>query len=325
MSPLPVPQIVVRALFVSLAAMTVPLRAEIVLDMAFTDPDNTLSGQEEAMGRGNFRGKNISTPTHASAIPIKSTASQNSSPGLVQSLQILTTPPMAGPFFRATQKGGVFDNRIFCGLEITPEYPDASFAVISSVERDKVLLDGGFDFFLRATQEPETGSVVEFKILDCGTKDGLRLTLSTNNSRGCSASLIKSDAECFDTDLDGASDAKQVSTVNSQSNAKAIENGKIYHVAVGFTTGPDGVITMRTFLKEGLGPIDPTSAADLNGEVKFRLLNPSEKLKAGLSPDKFIIGTYPFKPAPDLTFTLDLASFRIFKPSPTSFPGLDQK
>lgn len=298
--------------------------AQLLFEAAFNDPDGTLSQVDPATVKAPFKGKNIATCFQGKVIPVMTVSPQDASQAPAQHLQVLTDPPMSGPFLRASQQGGVFSSQTYCGVEVTPDFAGSSLAALSSVEKDKVVLDGAFDIFLRATQDP--ASDIQFKILDCSAKEGLRLTFGANRSNNRLFAGLIGLGDFFDTDLDGKADARQVSTLESRAGATTtpIESGKSYHAAVAFATAPDGVTTMRVFLKEGLGAIDTTKPDDLNGEVTFRILNAGGKLKNGLPAEKILFGTFPTRTVFGMTFTIDLAAFRIFKPTPGVFPGLPE-
>ncbi len=320
---------ILSVLLILLTALPVSrVRAEAVLEVIFNDPDGVMAGENPAAQKAPFRGKNIATSTQAKALPVLAASPKNTTDAPELAVRILTEPPMHGPFLRASQHGGTTDTQTYSGVEIVPDFDGASLAALATVERDKITLQGGFDIFFRAAQEPQSGMGTQFKILDCSAKDGLRFIVGTDrNHAGIFASLIRQGANHFDTDLDGSGDADQISTQNSASGAgsKPVESGKIYHAAVSFATDAEGIATMKVFLKEGLGAIDTAKTDDLTGEARFRLLNVGGKLLNGFPKDKIVLGTFPTRPVSGMDFDMDFAAFRIFIPAPEVFPGLTEE
>jgi len=299
-------------------------QADPVLKIIFSDPEGALAQPTEETGAqslpANFRGPNVAFSENGKAYPL---AKKNPAlGGLEQRVEMGNEPLMGGPFFRAVQSGTTFDFRNFCGVEVAPDFEGASLASLSSLRDGKLSLRGSIDFVFRIAEEPESGSAIQWKILDLSGKDSLRLVVATDRSgHGLKASLIRQDAKYFDTDLDGTGDATQV-TVSPAETGIPVESGKTYHAAITFATDEKGETILRLFLKPGIGSIDTTKPGDLNAESHFGIVNSNNVLQTALPSGSVILGTFAPAGKASMTFTMDLAVFRIFTAVPDILPGL---
>ena len=204
------------------------------------------------------------------------------------------------------------------GFIITPSGIDTSLAALARIENGKFVINGAFDMFFRYNEEIPSQQALVPNLVSIGGI-GLRLIVESDAETIVANLVDEKDETIFDTDLDGATDATRVKT--SFVKTAPIDPEVVYHLAVSFETTEDGVVTLKVFLKAGHGAINSKEDEDLVSQASFSVIN--EDSEKTLQNGSFSIGANS-RSSPAKVI-LDLAGFRIFKPTPAIFPDISGK
>ncbi len=307
-----------RSLFAFIAlgvCCTSPLPADAILDLTFDDPQGLIKTKPEGISE-------ITSEFNGSKTTITSGNGGRSFPQIASGppeehigkppdvkIQVLSEPSMGTPaFLRLILSEDGVTRGAYVG--ILPEGVEHSLAALVTYEGGHTVINGGFDFFFRSSADggSQPKIVLGFK---CGP---LSFTAATNPNGA--AVLIKAGSNKKVIDLDGDGVGEKTALERWSGNEIFLESGAIYHAAVVFRTSPEGAITMEVCFKPGTGP--------LKTEESFVASIGPFWLTAKDSPastDKIVLGIGRSQFAQ----TFDLAAFRIFKPAPSVFPGIDGK
>jgi hypothetical protein len=205
------------------------------------------------------------------------------------------------------------------GIIITPSGIDTSLASFSQIEKGKVVFNGAFDMFFRYNEETPSQQELVPNLLYIGGTGGLRLIVESDGGTIAATLVDEKDGTVFDNDLDGVADATWAKTLFLKD--APIDPETVYHLAVSFETTDAGVVTAKVFLKAGNGAINSKEDEDLVSQGSFSVI--SEDPEKTLKNSSFSIGAHS-RSSPAKVI-LDLAAFRIFKPSPAIFPDISGK
>jgi len=308
-----------RSLVIGLAAwaLCLPggLRAEAVLSLVLDDPSGLIKSRPEGIAKvtAEFSPSKatIASGTGGRALPqiAPGPASEQAGNGDEAKLQVLAEPAMGTPaFFRATLKPDSVTRSV--GLGILPAAVGNSLSGLVSEQDGRTVIDGGFDLFFRVTVDGNSAPRLGIR-----TKAGpMGLNISTDPQGHALSYKVFTSGKEIDTDGDKTGDKAVLS--GRTAGEVIIDSGTIYHLAVTFRTNPEGAVTIDICLAPGTGPLKVADST-VGTLAGFWLAGSGAKAEA----EKVAITLGQSQYAQ----SLDLAAFRIFKPAPTAFPGLDGK
>lgn len=298
-----------------LLAATLPLRAGVILDLTFDDPLSMMKDPGVSKVTSEFARSTASVASGVGgrALPqIPEAPQEGTSDPSVLKIQTVSDPPLGpSPFVRLFLDPKAGAKSISLGL--LPTDPSSSLAALVTYDKGMAFFDGGYDFVFR-TDKDWSGTPPKLVVQSKAGPLGLAVEIDPKPDRGM---LVRLSTAKPALDLDGDNTPEKMVAVTRLVNDVPFEPGQIYHAAVTLQTSPEGLVTIRLFLQKGLGEIRTDNPAALNASLEgFRVLAADD---SGERADKvvFVLGKR------DFAQTLDLANFRIFRPAPEVFPGLD--
>jgi len=294
------------------------LHAEIILDLTFDDPGGVIKAKPEGFSAitSEFNGSRttIASGNGGRVLPQinQGPASGQEGKPAAAKVQVLTQPAMGTPaFLHLTLDGNSVARTV--SAAIIPDTAATSLSALVTYENGLAIINGGFDFFCRATVDGDATPAIGLWA-KCGP-----LSFSVKTDPVEQGVFLKVFAGKDSLDVRGDTTGNK-----SELNAKTmrqtfIESGQLYHIAVAFRTTSEGVIAMDVYLQPGNGPMKRESSILVSLE-NFRVLAKDPGAVADRT-EKILIGLS----RSESTQTLDLAAFRIFKPLPEVFPGIDGK
>ncbi len=195
------------------------------------------------------------------------------------------------------------------GVIIKPESAKSSFAAMSQIVDGKVVLNGAFDFFFRANAQLDKGMSV-LRVFDVkGASDGLRLVYLSHDGKP-RVELLGPKAKALPFKRSNGQEA----SVIAPEIGLVMEADTIYHLALGFETAADGMISMTMYAAEGNVAIEKSMAMST---VKFTLN--ADTVKSGFSDGEIFFGKSGQAGTP---IVQDFDCFRIFNQLPDTFEAL---
>ena len=195
------------------------------------------------------------------------------------------------------------------GVIIKPQSAKSSFAAMSQGVNGKVVLNGAFDFFFRANAELDKGMSV-MRVFDVkGASDGLRLVYLSHDGKP-RVELLGPKAKASPFKMSNGRDA----SVIAPEIGLVMEADTIYHLALGFETAADGMISMTMYAAEGNVSIEKSMAM---ATIKFTLN--ADTVKSGFGDGEIFFGKSGQAGTP---IVQDFDCFRIFNQLPDTFEAL---
>ncbi len=308
MSPLPT-----LRLFLLVFGLALSARAEIVLNLVLDDPKGLIKNQPGGMVKAGPEFA-ASTASVASGVGGRAIPQVVEGPAKERKadewkIQVLAEPAMGTPAFL---RGSLIANPVTrsVGAGIVPADVASSLSGLVTYQDGHAVINGAFDFFIRFNAEgmsqPRFGLWGKAGVL------GFNFNVVSNERTAALKVFTRKKSLNFGGDKTGDKEGVEV-----RSDVEVFfDSDVIYHVAISFHTSEQGGITVTVSLQPGTGPMnaaDATVAAIRN----FWVVGEEDRAM----PDKIALALGRSEQAQ----TMDLAAFRIFKPAPDIFPGIDGK
>lgn len=295
------------------SVLALSARAEIVLDLVFDDPAGLIKTKPEGISQFGHEvaggAATLASGTGGRAVvqAVEGPPAERR-PGEAR-LQVLTEPTMGtSAFIRSWLTQNSVTRNI--GLGVAPNDIASSLSGFVTYKEGRALIDGAFDFFVRFNAE----GMSQPKFGIWGKAGALGFNLNIVPTEQKAALKIFTSKKSLDADGTGT---PQKAGIEVRSETQVFfETDAIYHVAVSWQTNPEGLITMTVSMQQGTGPMnaEETTVAAIRN---FAIIGEEDRAM----PDKITLNLGRSAQIQ----TMDLAAFRIFRPAPTVFPGIDGK
>ncbi|MFG0249947.1 MAG: hypothetical protein ACF8OB_13745 [Phycisphaeraceae bacterium JB051] len=195
------------------------------------------------------------------------------------------------------------------GVKIKPQSAQSSLAAMSQIVDGKVVLNGAFDFFFRANAELDKGMSV-MRVLDHkGAADGLRLVYLSHDGKP-RVEILGPKGKAAPFKRANGRDA----SVIAPEIGLIMEADTVYHMALGFETAADGMVSMTMYAAEGNVALDKSMAM---ATTKFTLN--ADSVKSGFGEGEFFFGKSGQAGTP---IVQDFDCLRLYNQLPDTFEAL---